>query len=422
MSKEWKNGRVGELIASLESGISVNGEDGTPSNDDYAVLKVSAVTYGKFNPQASKKITGSELQRAKCNPKKGQIIISRSNTPDLVGASCYVSEDYPNRFLPDKLWQTVPHPEKKVEHKWLAYFLASPWARFRLSKLATGTSNSMKNITKSELLTLPVAIPPFLEQKKIASFLECWDNAIEKTEALIAAKEKQFEWLCQTYFKPGNSTNSGWEKHKIASFVTVRNEREVPSEEVPLYSLTIEHGVTAKTDRYNREFLVIDKGGKKYKVVHPKDIVFNPANLRWGAIARSEVEHKVVLSPIYEVLKVDENKIDSDFLTHALTCSRQIAIFATMVEGTLVERMAVKIDTFLSCHIYVPSSKEKQKEIAHVLNLSKQEISLLKKTLEQYRSQKRGLMQKLLTGEWQVCRSQLLSEETCQELSREGVA
>lgn len=417
MSKEWKNGRVGELIASLESGISVNGEDGTPSNDDYAVLKVSAVTYGKFNPQASKKITGSELQRAKCNPKKGQIIISRSNTPDLVGASCYVSEDYPNRFLPDKLWQTVPHPEKNVEHKWLAYFLASPWARFRLSKLATGTSNSMKNITKSELLTLPVAIPPFLEQKKIASFLECWDNAIEKTEALIAAKEKQFEWLCQTYFKPGNSTNSGWEKHKIASFVTVRNEREVPSEEVPLYSLTIENGVTAKTDRYNREFLVIDKGGKKYKVVHPKDIVFNPANLRWGAIARSEVEHKVVLSPIYEVLKVDENKIDSDFLTHALTCSRQIAIFATMVEGTLVERMAVKIDTFLNCHIHVPSSKEEQKNIAHVLNLSKQEISLLKKTLEQYRSQKRGLMQKLLTGEWQVGSSRHLSEETYQEAS-----
>ncbi|OOE68130.1 hypothetical protein BZG20_04140 [Salinivibrio sp. IB868] len=278
------------------------------------------------------------------------------------------------------------------------------------------------NIGQKDLNKVPILIPPKGEQKKIASALALWDNAIEKTEALIAAMEKQFEWLCQTYFKPGNSTNSGWEKHKIATFVTVRNEREVPSEEAPLYSLTIENGVTAKTDRYNRDFLVIDKGGKKYKVVHPKDIVFNPANLRWGAIARSEVEHKVVLSPIYEVLKVDENKIDSDFLTYALTCSRQIAIFATMVEGTLVERMAVKIDTFLSCHIHVPSSKEEQKNIAHVLNLSKQEISLLKKTLEQYRSQKRGLMQKLLTGEWQVGSSQHLSEETCQELSREGVA
>ncbi|MDF5080729.1 restriction endonuclease subunit S [Vibrio parahaemolyticus] len=291
-----------------------------------------------------------------------------------------------------------------------------------ITHLISRQGASRYKLNKDTLSKLPILVPPLNEQLEIYKLFTTWDNAIEKTEALIAAKEKQFEWLCQTYFKPGNSTNSGWEKHKIASFVTVRNEREVPSEEVPLYSLTIENGVTAKTDRYNREFLVIDKGGKKYKVVHPKDIVFNPANLRWGAIARSEVEHKVVLSPIYEVLKVDENKIDSDFLTHALTCSRQIAIFATMVEGTLVERMAVKIDTFLSCHIHVPSSKEEQKNIAHVLNLSKQEISLLKKTLEQYRSQKRGLMQKLLTGEWQVGSSQHLSEETCQELSREGVA
>ncbi|WP_180159996.1 restriction endonuclease subunit S [Acinetobacter sp. YH12054] len=415
MNKGWKIGRVGELIDSLESGISVNGEDGTPSNDDYAVLKVSAVTYGKFNPKASKRITGSELRRAKCTPKKGQIIISRSNTPDFVGASCYVTEDYPNRFLPDKLWQTVPHPDKEVEHKWLAYFLASPWARFRLSKLATGTSNSMKNITKSELMTLPVQIPPFLEQKRIASFLECWDNAIEKTEVLIAAKEKQFEWLCQMYFKPGNTINSEWKKHQIKSFVRTRNEREVPSDEAPLYSLTIENGVTAKTDRYNREFLVTDKEVKKYKIVYPQDIVFNPANLRWGAIARSEVEHKVTVSPIYEVLKVNTSKIDSDFLTHALTCSRQISIFSTMVEGTLVERMAVKIDTFLNCHIYVPNSQEEQKRIAQVLNLSKKEINLLKNTLEQYRIQKHGLMQKLLTGEWQVGGSHLVTEDMYQE-------
>lgn len=280
-----------------------------------------------------------------------------------------------------------------------------------------GRGTNISNLNQDILSKLQIPIPSKAEQMELLSVFGCWDDAIEKTEALIAAKEKQFKWLCQTYFKPGNSTNSGWEKHKIATFVTVRNEREVPSEEAPLYSLTIENGVTAKTDRYNREFLVIDKGGKKYKVVHPKDIVFNPANLRWGAIARSEVEHKVVLSPIYEVLKVDKNKIDSDFLTYALTCSRQIAIFATMVEGTLVERMAVKIDTFLSCHIYVPSSKEKQKEIAHVLNLSKQEISLLKKTLEQYRSQKRGLMQKLLTGEWQVSSSQPVAEDMYQEAS-----
>lgn len=311
--------------------------------------------------------------------------------------------------------------KEEIKKSYLYYFMQSP--AFYNQAIKSSMRTGIPKINRQDLNRIKITYPvDHAIQNRIVNTISVWDNAIEKTEALIAAKEKQFDWLCQTYFKPGNSTNSSWEKHKIATFVTVRNEREVPSEEAPLYSLTIENGVTAKTDRYNREFLVIDKGGKKYKVVHPKDIVFNPANLRWGAIARSEVEHKVVLSPIYEVLKVDENKIDSDFLTHALTCSRQIAIFATMVEGTLVERMAVKIDTFLSCHIYVPSSKEKQKEIAHVLNLSKQEISLLENTLEQYRSQKRGLMQKLLTGEWQVGSSQHLSEETYQELSREGVA
>ena len=65
---------------------------------------------------------------------------------------------------------------------------------------------------------------------------------------------------------------------------------------------------------------------------------------------------------------------------------------------------------------------ETQIKVAELLTLANQEISLLKKTLEQYRTQKRGLMQKLLTGEWQVGSSQHLSEETCQELSREGVA
>jgi len=365
------------------------------------------------------KVEITEKQKAEYSVKYGDILFNRtSEVPDEIAFSSVYLDEAEITFG----GFVIRGRQKKelLDPLFAGYCFNNSSIRREMIRRSQGVVRA--NIGQKDLNKVPILIPPKDEQKKIASVLALWDNAIEKTEALIAAKEKQFEWLCQTYFKPGNSTNSGWEKHKIATFVTVRNEREVPSEEAPLYSLTIENGVTAKTDRYNREFLVIDKGGKKYKVVHPKDIVFNPANLRWGAIARSEVEHKVVLSPIYEVLKVDENKIDSDFLTYALTCSRQIAIFATMVEGTLVERMAVKIDTFLSCHIYVPSSKEKQKEIAHVLNLSKQEISLLKKTLEQYRSQKRGLMQKLLTGEWLVGSSQLLSEETCQELSREGVA
>ncbi|WP_293725733.1 hypothetical protein [Thiolapillus sp.] len=152
----------------------------------------------------------------------------------------------------------------------------------------------------------------------------------------------------------------------------------------------------------NRDFLVKDNGSKTYKVVYPGDIVFTTSNLRWGAIARSHVEHKVVISPIYEILKIKTDKIDPAFLEHALTCPRQIGIFATRTEGTLIERMAVKLDAFLLTEIMVPPTIDEQQKVASFLDMARDEIKLLKSQVVAYRKQKRGLMQKLLTGQWRV--------------------
>lgn len=118
----WIEGRVSDLLNGLESGVSVNGEDRDLAVNEKAVLKVSAVSYGYFDPFAAKAIEGNELVRAKITPKKGQIIISRSNTEELVGASAFVEDDYPNLFLSDKLWQTIP--KKNSDMKWLSYVLS----------------------------------------------------------------------------------------------------------------------------------------------------------------------------------------------------------------------------------------------------------------------------------------------------------
>lgn len=405
MNKGWKSGRVGELIASLESGISVNGVDGTASNDDYAVLKVSAVTYGKFNPQASKKITGSELQRAKCIPKKGQIIISRSNTPELVGASCYISEDYPNRFLPDKLWQTIPHPEKKVEHKWLAYFLASPWARFRLSSLATGTSNSMKNITKSELLTLPVPIPPFLEQKRIASFLECWDNAIEKTEALIAAKEKQFEWLTQSLI---SKKCPEWTHYLARELFTGISSKGHPNEE--LLSVTQDQGVIPRSMLSGR---VMSPAGSTagYKLVEKGNFVISLRSFQGGL---EYSDYRGIVSPAYTVLS-SKKEIHSGFYRNFFKSYIFIEKYLSVAVIGIRDGKQISATDFDTIKIPYPNMDE-QTKIASRLDTARQEIDLLKNLLKKYRSQKRGLMQKLLTGEWQVGRSESVAEGIRQEL------
>lgn len=261
---------------------------------------------------------------------------------------------------------------------------------------------TMLNLNTGIISNLPVYLTPLPGQTAIANLLSTGDAAIEKTEKLIAAKERRLNALYQRFFRPGTSVNASWHLRKLGQFVSSRKERSLPSKETPLFSLTIEDGVTPKTDRYNRDFLVKDNGSKTYKVVHPGDIVFNPANLRWGAIARSHIKHKVVISPIYEILEIRKSNIDPDFLEHALTCPRQIGIFATRTEGTLIERMAVKLDAFLLTKIMVPSNKEEQREVASFFNLAKSEIELLKNQADAYRKQKQGLMQKLLTGLWRI--------------------
>ena len=201
----------------------------------------------------------------------------------------------------------------------------------------------------------------------------------------------------------GAQFDGEWKLVKVSNLLKVRKERQVPTAEVPLFSLTIENGITPKSDRYNREFLVKNTEEKKYKVVRPKDIVYNPANLRWGAINFSRLNHSVVVSPIYEVLYVSEkDKVSLEFIAQKLMTNDQINRFAAMVEGTLVERMAVKIEPFLATKLSIPPSLKEQQAIAIVLSKADQQIELLQKKLDCLKQEKKALMQQLLTGKKRV--------------------
>ncbi len=188
--KHWKVKRLKYIIKGFESGVSVNSLDNPILEGQYGILKTSCVYDYTFRPDENKLILNqSELKRARINPKKGMIIISRMNTPDLVGASGYVDKDYPHLFLPDRLWQTIFHSEIKIDSKWLSFVLKSMSFRKLLFTLATGTSPSMKNIGQEEVLNVPIPFPGIEEQLSIVDFIEteCDRIAIKKskTEKLI---------------------------------------------------------------------------------------------------------------------------------------------------------------------------------------------------------------------------------------------
>lgn len=192
----------------------------------------------------------------------------------------------------------------------------------------------------------------------------------------------------------------GWKNIPISSILEVRDERRVPTTEVPLYSLTIESGITEKTGRYNRDFLVRDAGNKKYKLVKPNDIVYNPSNLRWGAINYSQLSHSVVVSPIYEVLSLGKgSKHFLEFIACSVMRDEQIGRFITKAQGTLVERIAVKIEDFLSTKLPVAPSLAEQRKIAECLRAVDVLMATQARKVEALKSHKKGLMQQLFPCE-----------------------
>ncbi|WP_213066182.1 restriction endonuclease subunit S [Acinetobacter sp. CFCC 11171] len=270
---------------------------------------------------------------------------------------------------------------------------------------------AVKGINIAEVKKLKIYHPILDEQKAIAQILSTWDQAISATEKLLENSQQQKKALMQQLLtgkkrlldESGAQFDGEWKLVKVSNLLKVRKERQVPTAEVPLFSLTIENGITPKSDRYNREFLVKNTEEKKYKVVRPKDIVYNPANLRWGAINFSRLNHSVVVSPIYEVLYVSEkDKVSLEFIAQKLMTKDQINRFAAMVEGTLVERMAVKIEPFLATKLSIPPSLKEQQAIAIVLSKADQQIELLQKKLDCLKQEKKALMQQLLTGKKRV--------------------
>jgi len=155
----WKEISLGAVVDSLKAGVSVNSDDRKAGANEVGILKTSAVTYGTFLADAHKAVLAGERGRCAVSPKKNCIIISRMNTQELVGANAYVNQDYPNLFLPDRLWQLEVKRDGSVCPLWLSFILSSPKYRQMISDSASGTSGSMKNISKPSLLALPISPP-----------------------------------------------------------------------------------------------------------------------------------------------------------------------------------------------------------------------------------------------------------------------
>lgn len=301
--------------------------------------------------------------------------------------------------------------KEEIKKSYLYYFMQSP--AFYNQAIKSSMRTGIPKINRQDLNRIKITYPvDHAIQNRIVNTISVWDNAIEKTEALIAAKEKQFEWLTS------NLINRAGHKRTAASgLMTEVSKRNKNSTIERVLSVTNHSGFVLPEEQFERR--VASANVSNYKVVEQGQYAYNPSRINVGSIARLDDWENGILSPMYVVFKLDTKKVCSDYFLHWLNSSEARQRIKNSAQGSVRETVSFK--DLGAINIPLPAM-DVQKDVTYKLNLAQKEIILLKKTLEQYHSQKRGLMQKLLTGEWQVGSSQLLSEETCQELSREGVA
>ncbi|NAZ97691.1 restriction endonuclease subunit S [Vibrio toranzoniae] len=170
--EHWGVLKLKHLIQSLDSGCSVNAADTPAKNNEVGVLKTSCVYTRRFRVIENKTVLKEDLLRVKCPVRKGAIIISRMNTPELVGASALVNTDVDNIYLPDRLWQTNFSSNFHIVPEFLAHFMTVEGFRNQISLSAEGASSSMQNIAKEDYLGINSLLPPVKEQTKIIRYIK----------------------------------------------------------------------------------------------------------------------------------------------------------------------------------------------------------------------------------------------------------
>ncbi len=186
---------LSQYITTLSAGKSLAGEEECENK----VLNTSSVTWDRFDKNQYKNYPLDYIPQEEHKVRIGDVIISRMNTPALVGTVGYVWDVDDNIYLPDRLWKA--NITDKVNPIFLWQLLIQPSTKIEIQKIATGTSGSMKNISKEKFLKLSVLDVAIEEQNKFAKIVEKVEAQKQKNELVIEQMNNLFNSLSQRAFK-----------------------------------------------------------------------------------------------------------------------------------------------------------------------------------------------------------------------------
>lgn len=267
-----------------------------------------------------------------------------------------------------------------------------------------GQNNLSLDLIRSYKILFPPQSNSLPEQRRIAEFLGTWDEAIEKLERLIAAKEMRLNWI-RFHILTGrirlNKYSKRWELQRLSNILHEHGTKSSGHEVV--HSVSVHKGVVNQIEHLGRSFSAKDTSN--YNLAKSGDIIYTKSptgDFPYGIIKMNQNKYNVIVSPLYGVFTPAYPELgmwlDCYFEAPANTNNYLHPIIQKGAKNTI----NITNKTFLSNTLFLPTERAEVQAICRIISMVKTELKLLQQELAALQKQKRGLMQKLLTGTWRV--------------------
>ncbi len=187
--RHWSVERLKYSVTKIEQGWSPQCDNRPADDDEWGVLKVGCGNGNEFDPTEQKALPLDVAPMPEYEIKPGDILMSRGNTRELVGAASLVKSVRPRLMLCDLLYRFHAQP-RRADPEFLVFSLRSPHVRFQIEREASGTSASMKKVGQETIRELVLCLPPVDEQKTITArlrpLLDQHDEIVRRIESQIA--------------------------------------------------------------------------------------------------------------------------------------------------------------------------------------------------------------------------------------------
>lgn len=382
-------------IATVQTGLSKSAaRQGEFVSRPY--LRVANVQDGHLDLSEVKYIDVPVAQQERFRLVSGDILLTEGGDFDKLGRGCLWQGEIEDCVHQNHVFAVRVKESSLLTPVFLALLIQSDRSRAYFVSCAKQTTN-LASINSSQLKQLPVLLPPITEQDEILRMIDECSRGIHTAAALLDALERRKQGLMQQLLA-GRRRLKGfkgkWKTYRLGQLFAERNESNRPG--LPLLSISRGEGIIPRDDSGRIDTSNEDKSA--YLRICPGDIGYNTMRMWQGVSALSSLEG--IVSPAYTVCTPTELS-DTRFMAHLFKLPRTINLFYRYSQGLTSDTWNLKFHHFSKIKVQVPQ-RDEQAAIANVLDEQDTELLALAKQLEQLKTQKRALMQKLLSGEWRL--------------------